>query len=259
MEHREAEVNARYTDLEEAPVLVTGGASGIGAALVSAFAAQDARVAFLDRDEEAANALLASLRDKVRHRPGFFKVDLADIDALKRAVTDAVGALGGLRVLVNNAGWDDRHDLDSVTETYWDENQAINLRQIFFTVQAAAPALRAAGGAIVNMSSIAYLLNMPDLPSYAAAKAGIVGLTKSLAGRLGPEGIRVNAVLPGMIVTERQKKLWLTEEGIAAMVRRQCVKRVLVAEDMAGPCLFLASAASGAITAQSIIADGGIF
>lgn len=250
---------ARYADLEDRAVLVTGGASGIGASLVAAYADQGARVAFLDRDHAAGEALAASLAPNARHAPLFFPVDLADVSALKQAVGDAIRALDGLGVLVNNAGFDDRHDLDDVTEEYWDANQAVNLRQMFFCAQAAAPALRRAGGAIVNMSSIAYLLNMPDLPSYAAAKAGIIGLTKSLAGRLGPDGIRVNAILPGMIVTERQKKLWLTEDGIAAMVARQCIRRVLVAEDMAGPCLFLSSAASGAITAQAIIADGGIF
>lgn len=252
---------AFYPDLKDAPVIVTGGASGIGAALVEAFAAQGARVAFLDRDTAAAERLISRFAGGTSPVPRFHAADLADTDQLRSAMEAAIGALGGLQVLVNNAGWDDRHDLDTVTEAYWDHNQAVNLRQMFFAVQAAAPALRqaAGGGAIVNLSSIAYLLNMPDLPSYAAAKAGIIGLTKSLAGRLGPDGIRVNALLPGMVVTERQKELWLTEEGIAAMVARQCVKRVLVAEDMSGPCLFLASAASGAITAQSIIADGGIF
>lgn len=255
----EASLTIRYGDLDQAPVLITGGASGIGAALVSAFAEQGARVAFLDRDIEAAERLVAALSPRVGFPPRFLPVDLRQTEALQKAVADAAAMLGGLRVLVNNAGWDDRHDLDDVTEAYWDENQAINLRQIFFTVQAAAPHLREKGGAIVNFSSIAYLLNMPNLPSYATAKAGIVGLTKSLAGRLGPEGIRVNAILPGMIVTERQKALWLTEESIGAMVARQCLKRVLVAEDMAGPCLFLASNASGAITAQTLIADGGIF
>lgn len=252
-------MSVRYGDLDQAPVVITGGASGIGAALVEAFAAQGARVAFLDRDAAAAERLIAALQGRVAHLPHFEPVDLRDVAAVGEAVQRAAGAIGGIRVLVNNAGWDDRHDIETVTEAYWDDNQAINLRQIFFTVQAALPFLKTQGGSIVNMSSIAYLLNMPDIPSYAAAKAGIVGLTKSLAGRLGPEKIRVNAILPGMIVTERQKELWLTEDGIAAMVARQCLKRVLVAEDMAGPCLFLASTASGAITAQTLIADGGIF
>lgn len=251
---------ALYNDLRDAGVIVTGGASGIGAAVAEAFVAQGAKVAILDRDGDAGKARATALSSGSRHAVHFHQVDLADVTALKSAMKQAMSDLGSLKVLVNNAGWDDRHDLDDVTEEYWDHNQAVNLRQVFFCVQAAAPQLRqATGGAVVNLSSIAYLLNMPDLPSYAAAKAGIIGLTKSLAGRLGPDGIRVNALLPGMIVTERQKELWLTEKGMAAMVARQCLKRVFVAEDMVGPCLFLASSASGAITAQSIIADGGVF
>lgn len=249
-----------YPDLSGAAVIVTGGASGIGAALAAGFAAQGARVAFLDRDREAGLYTAEKLSAEARHPVRFHEVDLADVPAAKAAIEAAIAGLGGLNVLVNNAGWDDRHDIHDVTEEYWDRNQAINLRQMFFCAQTAAPALAAAGGgSIVNLSSIAFLLNMPDLPSYAAAKAGIIGLTKGLAGRLGPEGTRVNALLPGMVITERQKRLWLTEDGIAAMLARQCLKRVLVAEDMVGPCLFLASSASCAITAQSIIADGGVF
>lgn len=251
---------ALYQDLRDAGVIVTGGASGIGAAVAEAFVAQGSKVAILDRDGDAGKSRASALSVDALHPVQFHQVDLADVTALKTAMGAAISDLGSLKVLVNNAGWDDRHDIDDVTEAYWDHNQAVNLRQVFFCVQAAAPWLRQAkGGAIINLSSIAYLLNMPDLPSYAAAKAGIIGLTKSLAGRLGPEGIRVNALLPGMIVTERQKQLWLTEEGMAAMVARQCLKRLFVAEDMVGPCLFLASSASGAITAQSIIADGGVF
>jgi galactose dehydrogenase len=129
-----------------------------------------------------------------------------------------------------------------------------------FVTQAALPFLeKAHDAAIVNFSSIAYLLNMGDLPAYGAAKAAIIGLTKTLAGRLGPSNIRVNAVLPGMIVTERQKALWLTEEGIESFVKTQCLKRALTADDLVGPCLFLASSASAAITAQAIIVDGGVF
>jgi len=181
------------------------------------------------------------------------------VAAIAVTVTEAAAAIGGIKVLVNNAAWDDRHDIDTVTEAYWDANQAVNLKQMFFTVQAALPYLRLAKDAsIINFSSISFLLNMGELPSYAAAKAGIIGLTKSLAGRLGPENIRVNTLLPGMIVTERQRELWLTDEGIATTTARQCLKRMRVAADLSGPCLFLASSASSAITAQSIIVDGGL-
>lgn len=254
-----ADVVVQHPDLAGKSVLITGGATGIGAALTSAFAAQGARVFFIDIADEPGRDLASSLSRSSRHPVTFLHADLRQVAETQAAVDEAARATGTLSVLVNNAGWDDRHDVDSVTEAYWDESQAINLKQIFFTSQAALPYLRKApGAAIVNFSSISYLLNMGDLPSYATAKAGIVGLTKSLAGRLGSEGIRVNAILPGMIFTERQKRLWLTDDGIAEIVGRQCLKRVLTAEDVVGPCLFLASAAAAGMTAQTMIIDGGL-
>ncbi|WP_312358368.1 SDR family oxidoreductase [Agrobacterium sp.] len=252
-------MQAQFPDLKDAGVLITGGGSGIGASLVEAFAMQGAKVAFIDIVEEPSAALVQRLAGVAPHPVHFFKTDLSDIPAIGRTVDAAASATGGIKVLVNNAAWDDRHNIDTVTEAYWDANQAVNLKQMFFTVQAALPYLRQAKNAsIVNFSSISFLLNMGELPSYAAAKAGIIGLTKSLAGRLGPENIRVNTLLPGMIVTERQKELWLTDEGITATTSRQCLKRTLIAADLAGPSLFLASSASSAITAQSIIVDGGL-
>ncbi|MBB5044869.1 SDR family NAD(P)-dependent oxidoreductase [Shinella fusca] len=249
----------RYPDLAGQGVLVTGGGSGIGAALVRAFAAEGARVAFLDIAEAESRTLVSELEGKVEHLPHYRRVDLRDIATLRAAVEEAAGLLGGIRVLVNNAARDDRHDLETVQPDYWDENQAVNLRHHFFAAQAVVPHMReGGGGAIVNFSSIAYLLNMGELPGYAAAKAGIIGLTKSLAGRLGPDNIRVNAILPGMVLTERQKRLWIDEAAMAGGIARQCLKRSLVAEDMAGPCLFLASEASAAITAQTLIVDGGM-
>ena len=249
----------RYPGLAGQGVLVTGGGSGIGAALVRAFAAEGARVAFLDIAETESRALVSALEGEVEHLPHYRHVDLRDIDALRTAVEEAASLLGGIRVLVNNAARDDRHDLETVQPDYWDENQAVNLRHHFFAAQAVVPHMReGGGGAIVNFSSIAYLLNMGELPGYAAAKAGIVGLTKSLAGKLGPDNIRVNAILPGMVLTERQKRLWIDEAAMAGGIARQCLKRSLVAEDMAGPCLFLASEASAAITAQTLIVDGGM-
>ncbi|NSX89769.1 SDR family NAD(P)-dependent oxidoreductase [Agrobacterium tumefaciens] len=259
MDETKPMTQALFPDLKDAGVLITGGGSGIGASLVEAFAMQGAKVAFIDIAEEPSTALVRRLAGLAPHPVHFFRTDLRDIAAIASTVDAAASATGGIKVLVNNAAWDDRHDIDTVTEAYWDANQAINLKQIFFTVQAALPHLRQTNNAsIVNFSSISFLLNMGELPSYAAAKAGIIGLTKSLAGRLGPDNIRVNTLLPGMIVTERQKELWLTDEGIAATMARQCLKRTLVAADLAGPSLFLASSASGAITAQSIIVDGGL-
>lgn len=249
----------RYPDLAGQGVLVTGGGSGIGAALVAGFAAEGARVAFLDIAEAESRSLVSSLEGKAEHLPHYIRTDLRDIDALRAAVAEAASVLGGIRVLVNNAARDDRHALETVEPDYWDENQTVNLRHHFFAAQAVAPHMRAVGGgSIVNFSSIAFLLNMGELPAYATAKAGIIGLTKSLAGRLGPDNIRVNAILPGMVLTERQKRLWIDEAAIDGGIDRQCLKRSLVAADMVGPCLFLASDASAAITAQTLIVDGGM-
>ncbi len=249
----------QHPDLAGKGVLITGGGSGIGAALTAGFAAQGARVAFIDIAEEPSRALAETLSQTSIHPVTYLKADLKSVEQAQEAVRDAVDILGSLSVLVNNAGWDDRHDVDEITEAYWNESQAVNLRQMFFVTQAALPHLRRGrGSSIINFSSISYLLNMGDLPSYAAAKAGIVGLTKSLAGRLGTESIRVNAILPGMIVTERQKRLWLTEESISETIARQCLKRTLTEADLVGPCLFLASSASAGMTAQTMIIDGGL-
>lgn len=251
---------AQFPDLKGRGVLITGGGSGIGASLVEGFARQGARVAFIDIAETDSVALTQRLAPAVDHTPVFVQADLRDIDALRPAVDQAAGAIGSLSILINNAARDDRQQLEDVTEMSWDESQAVNLRHVFFTCQAAAPHMRrAGGGSIVNFSSIAFMLNMGEIPAYATAKAGIVGLTKSLAGKLGPDNIRVNAVLPGMVVTERQKKLWISDAAIAGMIEKQCLKHMLVADDMVGPCLYLASDCSARMTAQAMIIDGGVF
>jgi NAD(P)-dependent dehydrogenase (short-subunit alcohol dehydrogenase family) len=251
---------AQFSDLRDRTVLVTGGGSGIGAALVEGFARQGSRVAFIDVAEAESRALVEKLRGVWPNPVSFYHTDLRDVGSVRSTVAAVESDLGAIRILVNNAGWDDRHDFDTVTESYWDNSQAINLKQIFFVSQAAAPLMRAAGGgSIINLSSIAFMLNTSDVSVYATAKAGIIGLTKSLAGRLGPENVRVNAILPGMIVTERQKRRWLTDDGIAQMIDRQCLKRALAPEDLVGPVLFLASDCSAGMTAQSLIVDGGVF
>lgn len=249
-----------FPDLQDAGVLITGGGSGIGAALTEGFARVGAKVTFIDIAKGPSEALAARLSAECKHAVNFIHADLRNVSETQAAIDEAGRKNGSFRVLVNNAAWDDRHDIDTVTEDYWDNNQAVNLKQLFFVTQAALPYLRQdKDAAIVNFSSISFMLNMGDLPVYAAAKAGIIGLTKSLAGRLGPENIRVNCIVPGMIVTERQKELWLSEESIEAAKGRQCLKRTLTAQDIVGPCLFLSSKASAAITSQSIIVDGGIF
>lgn len=252
-------MSAQFPEFKDRTVLVTGGGSGIGAAIVEGFARQGAKVAFIDVAAAESQAFAERLSPDVPHPVSFHHADLRDIDAIRRTVDAVVEQSGRIRVLVNNAAWDDRHEFDAVTEDYWDNNQAVNLRHVFFASQAVAPSMRAAGGgAIINMSSIAFRLNMGAFPAYAAAKAAVIGLTKSMAGRLGPENIRVNCILPGTIVTERQKQLWLTEESIERSIQRQCLKKVLTAETIVGPCLFLASDCAAAMTAQSLIVDGGV-
>jgi NAD(P)-dependent dehydrogenase (short-subunit alcohol dehydrogenase family) len=249
--------SAIFPDLENAGVLITGGATGIGAALVEGFAAQKARVAFIDIDETSGEALATKLGD-ARHPPLFLHADLTDIPATREAVATAASACGTIKVLVNNAAWDDRCEIDELTEDYWQKSQDINMKPVVFVTQAVLPHMRkAGGGSIINFSSIAYLLNRGELPAYATAKAGIIGLTKSLAGRLGRENIRVNAVMPGMVLTERQKRLWVSGADAAAFLDRQALKFSLVAEDMVGPCLYLASDCARAVTAQTMIVDGG--
>jgi NAD(P)-dependent dehydrogenase (short-subunit alcohol dehydrogenase family) len=247
-----------YPDLKDRSVLVTGGGSGIGAALVEGFLRQGAKTAFIDIDATASNALVQRLTDDGLPAALFLHADLSDTDALYSALETAAGQHGAVRVLVNNAARDDRHSLAEVTPQFWDRNFAINLSPQFFAAQALAPAMAAVGGgSIINFSSISYMMNLGNMPAYTTAKAAIIGLTKSLAGALGPDNIRVNAIAPGWILTERQRQLWVTEEALAVHVDGQCLKRELVPDDMVGPCLFLASEASSAITAQTLIVDGG--
>ncbi len=247
-----------YSDLAGTSVLVTGGGSGIGAALVEGFVRQGSKVAFIDIAEGESRALLERLKSETGSTPLYLRSDLRDIDALRGAVDEAIGRHGPIGVLVNNAARDDRHALEAVTPEFWDSNHDVNLRPHFFAAQAVLPGMKAAGrGAIVNFSSIAWMINGADYPAYAAAKAGIIGLTKGLAGAVGKFGIRVNAIAPGWVQTERQKKLWVTPESLAAFVDRQCLKVELQPEDMVGPCLFLASDAARAVTAQTMIVDGG--
>ena len=250
--------SARFPDLEGASVLITGGGSGIGAALTEGFSRQGARVAFVDIAETPSRALVERIAASEAIHPLYIKADLRDLEALRKAADKAAEAHGPVTVLINNAAFDERHEIDAVTEEYWDDNQAINLRPHFFTAQAVAPGMKEAGkGSIINFTSTSFLINHPDMPSYTAAKAGIIGLTKGLAGRLGPDNIRVNAVAPGWVMTERQRDLWVTEESLAAHVAKQCIREVMQPDDMVGTCLFLASDDSRMLTAQTLIVDGG--
>jgi NAD(P)-dependent dehydrogenase (short-subunit alcohol dehydrogenase family) len=249
---------ARYPSLRERVVLVTGGGSGIGESIVEHFVRQGAKVAFLDVDREASEKLVARLSGPAEDAPLFLQCDLTDISALQQAVREVIERLGPVEVLVNNAGRDDRHDWAEVKPEYWDGMMAVNLRHHFFAIQAVAPGMaERGGGSIINLSSISWLIPSTGLPAYVTAKAAIVGLTRTMAHELGAAGIRVNAVLPGGIVTERQRRLWRTPEYAKEIMSNQCIQRDLLPEDVARMVLFLASDDSSGITSQNHVVDGG--
>ena len=251
-------VFARYPSLRGRTVLVTGGATGIGESIVSHFARQGARVAFFDVQDEPARRLVEALQTEVESAPLYFRCDLTDVKALQEVAKQAVATLGTVDALVNNAANDERHKIEEVTPEYWDRSIATNLRPQFFMIQAVLPAMRAAGrGSIINMSSISWMIPSTGVPLYVAAKAAIVGLTRTMAHELGPANIRVNAVLPGAIVTEKQKKLWYTPEYKAEIMASQALKRDIMPDDVARLVLFLAADDSSAITNQSYVIDGG--
>jgi len=249
---------ASYPSLQDRVVFVTGGGSGIGAAVVEHLCAQRARVAFVDIQREASEALVARVAARGLPVPIFIACDLRDIAALRAAVAQAEERLGAVRVLVNNAAHDERHAIEAVTPEYWDDRFAVNLRHQFFAAQAVSPAMAAAGGgSIINFGSTSWLVGQGGMPAYLSAKAAVAGLTRALARDLGPRGIRVNSIVPGWIMTERQITLWLTPEGEEELMRRQCLKRKLVPEDIARVVLFLAADDSDACTNQSYVVDGG--
>ncbi|MGH6690688.1 MAG: SDR family NAD(P)-dependent oxidoreductase, partial [Gammaproteobacteria bacterium] len=190
--------------------------------------------------------------------PIFIPCDLRDIPALRAAITEARARIGPIRVLVNNAAHDERHTIEHVTPEYWDDRFAVNLRHQFFAAQAVAPEMAGAGGgSIINFGSTSWLVGQGGMPAYLGAKAAVAGLARALARDLGPMNIRVNSIVPGWIMTERQIKLWLTPEGEQELLRRQCLKRKLYPEDVARVVLFFASDDSAACTSQSYIVDAG--
>ncbi len=250
-------MTASFPDLEGASVFISGGGSGIGAALTEGFLRQGARVAFVQRSD--ASAFVDEMERETGTRPLFLRCDVTDIDALRAAISRAAEVHGPVTRLVNNAANDQRHETLTVDEAFWDWSIAVNLKHYFFAAQAVVPGMRAAGGgAIVNLSSISYMMGMAGLPAYTTANSGINGLTRSLAREFGGDRIRVNALAPGLILTERQARLWITEEGLAAHLERQCLPDTLRAADVVDPCLFLASDASHAVTGQALVVDGGV-
>jgi NAD(P)-dependent dehydrogenase (short-subunit alcohol dehydrogenase family) len=248
---------AIYPSLVDRTVFITGGATGIGASLVEHFARQGSRVGFNDIASEAGLALCERLAD-ARHRPLFVEADLTDIAALREAIRAVRAALGPITVLVNNAANDTRHAIESVTPESWDKGIAVNLRHQFFAAQEVIADMKAAGGgSIVNFGSISWMLKQGGMPVYTTAKSAVQGLTRSLARDLGPFDIRVNTVVPGWVMTERQVRLWLTDEGRADIARGQCLPHALLPEHLARMVLFLAADDSAMCTAQNFIVDAG--
>jgi NAD(P)-dependent dehydrogenase (short-subunit alcohol dehydrogenase family) len=249
---------ATYPSLKDKIVVVTGGASGIGEAIVRAFVEQQARVFFLDLQDKAAQQLQQSLAGQGLPLPTYLPCDLTDIKTLREAVSGIVASCGTVDVLVNNAGNDARHVFEEVTPEFWDAAMAVNLKQQFFMAQAVTPVMRAAkSGSIINMSSISWMIPSTGLPVYVTAKAAIVGMTRTLAHELGTDNIRVNCVLPGAILTERQQRLWMTPEYSAEVMASQAIKRHILPDEVARLVLFLAADDSTAITNQSYVIDGG--
>ncbi|MEM6306518.1 MAG: SDR family oxidoreductase [Pseudomonadota bacterium] len=246
-----------FPDLNGASVYITGGGSGIGAALTDGFMAQGAQVAFIGRSD--ATAFCDDMQAKHGRRPLFIQGDITDTAALKASMDQAAAAHGPITALVNNAANDKRHETETVTEDFWDWMIAINLKAYFFACQHVAPMMRAAGGgAVINFSSISYMMGNAGYPIYTTSNAGINGMTRSLAREFGPDKIRVNALAPGWVMTQKQLDMWVTDDALAGQLDRQCLKDPLQPDDIIGTCLFLASAASKMMTGQAVVVDGGV-
>ena len=248
---------AHYPSLRDRGVLVTGGATGIGASLVAHFAAQGARVGMIDIDVGAAQALMATLASAA-HPPQFAAADLTDTAALQAAIATLRDRIGPITVLLNNAANDQRHSIEATTAESWDAGIAVNLKHQFFAAQAVAGDMReAGGGSIVNFGSVSWKLKQGGMPVYTTSKAAVQGLTRSLARDLGVHNIRVNTLVPGWVMTDKQIRLWLDDAGRDEIARGQCINRPLLAEHIAAMALFLAADDSAMCTAQDFIVDGG--
>jgi NAD(P)-dependent dehydrogenase (short-subunit alcohol dehydrogenase family) len=249
---------AIYPSLRDRVVFITGGASGIGAEHVTQFAAQGAKVAFVDIADDAAHELLGKIEAAGHQAPLYRHCDLKDIAALQATIAEVGRQLGPITVLVNNAANDQRHKFEDVTVEYWDERLATNLRHQFFAIQAVAPMMRAAGGgSIINFGSVSWHSLQGGMPAYTTAKAAVEGLTRGMARDLGPDKIRVNTVIPGWIMTERQVTLWLTPDAEKNLMQVQCLKEKLAPKDVTRMVLWLASDDSRMCTAQLWVVDAG--
>ncbi len=248
---------ATFSDLKDTSVFITGGGSGIGASLTEGFLRQGAKVAFVQRSDAAP--FVEEMAESTGHRPLYLPCDITDVSALERCVAEASEQHGTITVLVNNAANDQRHKTLEVDEEFYDWSQAINLKSYFFSCQAVIPGMQEiGGGSIINFSSISYMMGNAGYPIYTAANSGINGMTRSLAREFGPNQIRVNSLMPGWVLTDKQMDKWATPEALAAHMNRMCLKVHLKPDDIVGPTLFLASSTSSAMTGQALVVDGGV-
>ncbi len=249
---------AKYSSLEDKVIIITGGASGIGASIVEHFLNQGSKVAFLDKENNLGISLVEKFSN-FKHKPIFKNCDLTDIDSLKNNINEIRDELGLVSILVNNAANDERHSIESVTEEFWDDRMNVNLKHYFFAIQSVCKDMQELGdGKIINIGSFSWMLGQGNMPAYTTAKSAVMGLTRTIARDLGEFNIRVNCVVPGWIITERQKKLWLTPEIEKVQLEKQCIKRMLIPEDIAKAVLFFASDQSSGCTAQNYVIDGGV-
>lgn len=248
---------ATYPSLEARPVIISGGASGIGEAMVRAFAQQGAKVGFVDIAADAGEALATDLRQQGQ-TASFVRCDVTDTDAYRSAIAELAALHGEALILVNNAAHDQRHLWNEVTPDEWDQRIAVNLRHAFFAIQAVAPGMARAGrGSVINFGSISWMVMTPGLPVYETAKAALHGLTRSMARELGPSGIRVNTLVPGAVMTQRQLDLWISPEALADIKENQAIPEAISPEDCARMALFLAADDSAMVTGQHFLVDAG--
>jgi len=251
-------MKVKYFDLENKRVFITGGGSGIGASIVEHFCEQNSEVYFIDINEEASNKLVSECKNKKLAIPNFIKCDLLNIKDLQDVISKIISEKGPIEILINNAANDERHKIENVTEEYWNERMNINLRHYFFTVQSVREAMiKNKSGVIVNIGSASWMIGQGGMAAYTAAKSGVVGLTRSFARDLGEHNIRVNSVVPGWTITERQIEKWLTPESEADMMKKQCIKRRLMPSDISKAVLFFSSDQSSGCTNQSYVVDNG--
>ena len=248
---------ATFHDLEDQSIFITGGGAGIGADLTKGFLSQGAKVTFIQRSNP--EKFLIDCKGKYKHEPSFLECDVTNTKELKTALQRTAKKQGPISVLVNNAANDTRHSLGEFTSEQWDKTMNVNLKPHFFAAQEVVEGMKKnGGGSIINFSSISYMMGNEGYPAYATAKSAITGLTRSLARELGPFNIRVNAVMPGWVLTKRQMDLWATEDGLSKHLDRQCLKEHLSGADIVGGTLFLASGTSKMMTSQALVIDDGV-